>query len=675
MTRTRIGAFVVVALAVTLAIAIARARLDAQRIESQADVLRAAEAPANALWLDGLDLTKMVQRRGTPRAGGYGGASGRGAPPPLTLANVVYPHGIGTLSINELIVNLKGQATRFVSMIGIDDAAREGQGSVTVEVWVDNKKAFISSVIKAGDPPQLVDLNLEGAQFLELLIDDGNDVSTGDYADWAGALIYLKPGAIEKPESWSFPSEPPPTIASGWPAAPRINPPRIIGGTPGRPFLFRIPATGEAPLTFSARGLPAGLTLDAHTGIISGAITRESRSDVNVTVTNAGGTATRTLTIVGGADALALTPPLGWNSWNVWGASVDDAKVRAAADAMVASGLAAHGYQFINIDDGWEGQRDANGVLRPNAKFPDMKGLADYVHSKGLKIGIYSSPGPRTCQGLPGSLGYEEIDARTWAGWGFDLLKHDWCSYGSTRNNQPLADLQKPYAVMRDAINKTGRDIVYSLCQYGMGNVWEWGAEVGSNYWRTTGDLTDVWSNMAAVGFRQAGREKWSKPGHWTDPDMLVVGKVGWGPSVHDTRLTPNEQITHITLWAIQAAPLLLGADMGAFDKFTTDLMTNHEVLEVNQDVLGRGGSRVWQQERLEVWSKPLADGTHAVALFNRGLQAATVTARWSDLGITGAQPVRDLWQQRALGTFADRFSTVAPAHGAVLVKIGRPRP
>ena len=205
-----------------------------------------------------------------------------------------------------------------------------------------------------------------------------------------------------------------------------------------------------------------------------------------------------------------------------------------------------------------------------------------------------------------------------------------------------------------------------------MGNVWEWGEQVGGNFWRTTGDLTDVWSNMAAVGFRQAGREKWSKPGHWTDPDMLVIGKVGWGPNIHDTRLTPNEQITHITLWTIQAAPLLIGADMAQFDKFTTDLMTNHEVLEVNQDVLGRGGSRVWQQDRLEVWAKPLADGTKAVALFNRGLQAATVNAVWSDIGVTGRQPVRDLWQQRDIGTFADRFSTRVPAHGAVLVKVGR---
>lgn len=633
--------------------------------------LRGADAPQNAIWLDSLDLSKMVQRRGTPRPGKSG--AGRGDSP-LSLGGVTYAHGIGTLSINELIVDLKGQATRFVSMVGIDDAAGNGQGSVTVEVWVDNKKAFLSSVIKAGDPPQFVSVDLKGAHFLELLIDDGGDVSTGDYADWAGALLYLNPGASAKPESWTFPSEPAPPIASGRPSEPRINAPRITGGTPGRPFMFKIPATGEGPLVYSARNLPTGLNLDAATGIIAGAIARAGSTNVEITVSGPKGKATRPLTIVGGNDALALTPPLGWNSWNVWGGSVDDAKVRAAADAMVASGLAAHGYQFISIDDGWEGKRDANGVLQPNQKFPDMKALSDYVHGKGLKIGIYSSPGPRTCQGLAGSYQYEEIDARTWASWGFDLLKHDWCSYSGIAKDNSLAELQKPYIIMRDALKQVNRDIVYSLCQYGMGNVWEWGADVGGNYWRTTGDLTDVWSNMAAVGFRQAGREKWSRPGHWTDPDMLVIGKVGWGPNIHDTRLAPNEQITHITLWTIQAAPLLIGADMSQFDKFTTDLMTNPEVLEVNQDVLGRGGSRVWQQERLEIWSRPLADGARAVALFNRGLQAARVTARWPDIGVTGRQPVRDLWQHRDLGMFTGTFAADVPAHGAVLIKVGRPK-
>lgn len=279
-------------------------------------VLTGEDAPGGAIWLDSLDLTRMVQRRGTPRAARSG--AGRGNNPlPLSLGGIAYRHGIGTLSINELIVDLKGQATRFESMIGIDDAARNGQGSVTYEIWVDNRRAFTSPLMKAGDPPQRVSVDLSGARFMELFIDDGGDVSTGDYADWAGALIYLKSGATEMPESWTFPSEPPPPIASGWPDSPRINPPRITGGTPGRPFLFRIPATGREPLTFRATGLPGGLSLDAATGIITGRIARAGRTKVALEVTNEIGAAKSVLTIVGGDDALALTPPLGWNSWNV----------------------------------------------------------------------------------------------------------------------------------------------------------------------------------------------------------------------------------------------------------------------------------------------------------------------------------------------------------------------
>ena len=659
-------------LSTSIVIFSALAATPAQQAAVNPSELTGPAPPAGAIWLDSLDLKKMVQRRGTPRVGRSG--AGRGTePPPLMLGGVRYEHGIGTLSINELIVDLKGQATRFVSMIGIDDAARTGQGSVFYEVWLDDRRLYTSPLMKAGDAPQMVSVDVTGGRYLELFIDDGGDVSTGDYADWAGAAIYLKAGAT-KPETWTFPSEPAPPIASAWPATPRINPPRITGGTPGRPFLFRIPATGDAPLTFSARGLPAGLALDGKTGIISGQIATAGRTDVAITVANSKGRATRTLTIVGGDDALALTPPLGWNSWNVWGASVDDAKVRAAADAMVSSGLAAHGFQFVNIDDGWEGTRDANGMLQPNKKFPEMKALADYVHGKGLKIGIYSSPGPTTCQGLAGSYQHEEIDARTWAAWGFDLLKYDWCSYERIAKDRSLAELKKPYVIMRDALRKVDRDIVYSLCQYGMGDVWEWGAEVGGHYWRTSGDLTDMWSNMSSVGFRQAGREKWSRPGHWTDPDMLVVGKVGWGPTIHDTRLTPHEQITHISLWALQAAPLLIGADMTQLDPFTTALLTNHEVLDMHQDVLGRGAARIYQRERLEVWARPLADGTVAAGLFNRGLRPVKMTATWKELGISGRQLVRDLWLHRDLGTFDSAFAADVPAHGALLIKIGRPK-
>jgi len=296
-----------------------------------------------------------------------------------------------------------------------------------------------------------------GGHLLELVINDGGDTSNSDYADWAGAVIIMNPGASAKPETWTFPTETIQPIATSAPfaGAPRINAPFITGATPGRPFLFRVPASGDAPLSFSAAALPAGLVLEPKTGIISGVIAKAGRYDAAVTVTNAKGKVTHTLAIVGGVDSLALTPPLGWNSWNVWGTTVDDAKVRAAADAMVSSGLASVGFQYINIDDGWEGKRDANGVLVANEKFPNMKALADYIHSRGLKLGIYSSPGPSTCGGFAGSYQHEEADAKMWADWGVDLLKHDWCSYSRIAKDDSIAELQKPYN--RDA-RRAGED-------------------------------------------------------------------------------------------------------------------------------------------------------------------------------------------------------------------------
>lgn len=456
-------------------------------------------------------------------------------------------------------------------------------------------------------------------------------------------------------------------VAPAAPVKPDINGPRVVGATPGRPFVFLIPATGEGPLTFAAKSLPAGLTLDSKTGIISGTLEKAGTTAVELRVRGPKGNARRKLTIIGGDHKLALTPPMGWNSWNVWGTAVDAEKVRQAADGLVKSGLAAHGYQYINIDDTWEGKRDASGEITANQKFGDMKALADAIHSKGLKLGIYSSPGPETCAGFAGSFGHEEQDARTYARWGIDYLKYDWCSCKSK-------DLKEPYQVMRAALDKVDRDITFSLCQYGMGNVWEWGPEVGGNLWRTTGDITDRWESMAGIGFGQNGREKYAGPGHWNDTDMLVVGKLGWGKNLHASRLMPMEQVTHITLWSLLAAPLLIGCDLSQLDSFTIDLLTNDEVIDVDQDPLGQAASRRAQNGSTEVWARPLWDGTLAVGLFNRGEQAAMVTASLSDLGLKEFQPVRDLWQRRDLGDISGSFVTRVPAHGAVLVKIGKPR-
>jgi len=433
-----------------------------------------------------------------------------------------------------------------------------------------------------------------------------------------------------------------------------------------------VPATGQGPLIYAAEGLPAGLSIDASTGIITGSLRAPGRTVVTLGVTGPAGSTSSELTIVGGDDALALTPPMGWNSWNAWGAGVDDAKVRAAADAMVSSGLAAHGYQYLVIDDGWEGERDADGVLHPNEKFPDMKALADYLHARGLKLGIYSSPGPTTCQGLPGSWQHERIDAETWADWGVDYLKHDYCGYDRIAKDRSVAELRRPYDHMHQVLTGIDRDIVYSIGEYGWGDVWEWGESAGGHLWRTTGDLENSWANLESVGFRQAGREKYAGPGHWNDTDMLIVGTLSWGRGEPvPTKLTKNEQMLHLTLWAIQAAPLMIGADLAKLDPWTVDLLTNDEVLAVTNDTLGVAGGRVWKDGRLEVWARPLADGSRAVGLFNRGLVPYDVAVRFSDLGLSGEQPVRDLWRRQDLGTFTDVYPVEVPRHGAVMVRVG----
>ncbi len=463
------------------------------------------------------------------------------------------------------------------------------------------------------------------------------------------------------------------------PSSPKINGTQIYGVRPNSPFLYRIPATGKKPMEFSVLDLPEGLHLDPKTGIITGVIQRRGEYVITLKARNEIGTAEKKFKIVCG-DQIALTPPLGWNSWNCFASSVSDKKVRSAAEAMVNSGLVNHGWTYINIDDYWETKpgsddstlqgkpRDDNGYILPNKRFPDMKALGNFIHYKGLKMGIYSSPGPLTCGGCIGSFQHEERDAQKYGEWGIDYLKYDWCSYNGNRDS--LNDLMKPYFVMRDALNKINRDIVYSLCQYGMGNVWEWGAKVGGNCWRTTGDITDTWQSMSDIAFNQNGHEKYAGHGHWNDPDMLVVGMVGWGENLHPTRLTPNEQYTHISMWCLLSAPLLIGCDMTRLDDFTIGLLTNDEVLAVDQDSLGKQASRIFKEGDLEIWAKDLQDSSRVVGLFNRGNKEADITADFHLLGLKGKCLVRDLWRQKDIGEFEKEYHSVIPPHGVELLKI-----
>lgn len=357
-------------------------------------------------------------------------------------------------------------------------------------------------------------------------------------------------------------------------------------------------------------------------------------------------------------NGLARTPPMGWNSWNKFAGRVDDAAVRAMADAMVSSGMKDAGYQYINIDDTWEGSRDAQGNITTNKKFPDMKALADYVHGKGLKLGIYSSPGPNTCAGYEGSYGHEAQDARTYAAWGIDYLKYDWCG---ARNLYADEDMPQVYQIMGEALLATGRPIVFSLCQYGRLDVWKWGPDVGGNLWRTTGDIRDAWASMSRIGFSQDSLAPYAKPGHWNDPDMLEIGNGG---------MTDDEYRTHMSLWSMLAAPLLAGNDLRTMTPAIRDILTNREVIAIDQDPAGRQGRRTSATGETEIWTRVLADGSHAVAVFNRGAAPVAVPVRWGDLGISAHERVRDLWAHTDLSGKGLELSTTVPSHGVALWRV-----
>jgi alpha-galactosidase len=657
--------FFVLLMIAALAIVLPSCAQDAQTFQGM-------EAPGNAVWLDSLNLSFVRQGYGSPHAGRSVDDN------PITLDGVVYPHGVGTHAVSYMNIDLHGDATKFVSMVGVDDEKKGSDGSVVFFVYLDGKQVFKTPVMHPGEAPKMVSVDLTGAKHMQLKVGDANNGIDSDHADWAGALIYLVSDAKTKPNSIM-----PETPSSGparmiIPAAnphPEIHSPLITGATPGKPFLFLIAASGTRPFTYSTTKLPSGLVLNPKTGIISGSLKESGKWTVKLTVKGADGKTTRPLTIVGGEHKLALTPPMGWNSWNVWAGAIDQKKMEAAADAFIKTGLAQHGYQYVNIDDTWEDGRDAEGRILANKKFPDMKAMCEYIHSLGLKAGIYSSPGPKTCAGFEACYQHELSDAQSYAAWGFDYLKYDWCSYGQiAHGDNSLAMLQKPYILMHQMLDKVDRDILFSLCQYGMGDVWKWGAQVGGNCWRTTGDINDSWGSMNANYEAETNIAQYAGPGHWNDPDMLVLGMVGWG-NPHPTGLTPNEQILHFSMWCMLSSPLLIGCDLTRLDPYTLAILTNDEAIAINQDPMGKEASKVFHdQNGREVWARPLSDGTEAALLVNTSDDAPLkVTVTWQELGLKGKQPVRDLWLHKNVGVFGDSYTVEVPIHGGVLLKIGKP--
>jgi alpha-galactosidase len=527
------------------------------------------------------------------------------------------------------------------------------------------------------------------------------------------------------------------------PETPRINGARIFGVRPGHPFLFTVAATGQRPMTFGAEGLPDGLLLDNVRGRITGKLTEPGTYRVTLTAKNALGKDTRELRIVCG-DRLALTPPMGWNSWNAGGPHISAEKILANAKAMVDTGLQQHGWTYINIDDAWQGKRGGKlNAIQGNEKFPDMKKLAEDVHAMGLKMGIYSTPWETSYAGYVGGssdnadgkwdktlekdaagkkirhrgkYSFAWADARQWAEWGIDYLKYDWNPTQTQPSPTKFNDMEY-LREMSDALRYSGRDILYSYSNSApFSHVDE--MAIYTNAWRNTGDINDSWYSMSTKGF---DKDKWAPfagPGHWNDPDMLVVGLVGWAGTLHNTKLTPDEQYVHISLWSLVSSPLLIGCDMTKLDPFTISLLSNDEVLAVSQDPLGeqaisisrienpddsgddvqmlpprREGEQPREQRTpkgLEVIAKNLEDGSKAVGLFNRSTKAAKVTLKIEDLKkiddafarrweaalkenkdyAGGKWRVRDLWRQKDLGSFQNEFTADVNPHGVVLVQL-----
>ena len=445
-------------------------------------------------------------------------------------------------------------------------------------------------------------------------------------------------------------------------------------------------------MEFAVRGLPGSLKLDSKSGIISGT-TPNKRGDYKLTLEakNRHGSARRDLRLVVG-ETLSLTPQMGWNSWYTHYARVSDKVVREAADVMISSGMADFGYEFVSIDDCWARREDspnprhrgearaADGTILTNADFPDMKGLVDYIHSKGLRAGTYTSPGPLTCGKYTGAWQHEEQDAKTIADWGFDLLKYDLCSYRRTPGAKTLEEHKAPYAKMGGILKSMPRDIVMNLCQYGLEDVWKWGGEVGGQSWRTTGDLglekdTEL-PGFYSIGFKNAQQWEYAGPGKWNDPDYVLIGVVGdahvWqtGKAPERVKLTAHEQYSYMSMWALMASPLFFGGDMARLDDFTMNVLCNAEVIGINQDLLGKQAWIVRKTAEEFVLAKPLEDGSLAVGLFNLTRAVRPMAASWQELKLDGKRKARDLWRQKDEASGSGEVRRTVQAHGVSLIRL-----
>ncbi|MCW3081131.1 NPCBM/NEW2 domain-containing protein [Segetibacter sp.] len=613
----------------------------------------------------------------------------------LKMKGVYYSRGLGAQTVSVLAFNLNKNAKRFTAVVGADDKANKDI-AISFFVIADKKVLFESGKMKVGDAPKKVDVNLEGVKQLGLLVTDsvGGIGNKWTNCNWADAQLVMNEGT--KPEH--IPNNDEKYILTPPPAkTPRINSAKVFGATPHNPFFYTIAATGDRPMQFSAKDLPAGLTLDTNTGIISGSVKQRGTYSATLKAKNALGEATTKLKIKI-SDTIALTPPIGWNGWNSWANEIDREKVIASADAMVKMGLRDHGWTYINIDDAWQGKRGGElTALQPNEKFPKFKEMVDYIHSLGLKAGLYSTPYISSYAGYVGASSdfekggethesiivnrrsfnriakyqFETNDAKQMAEWGFDFLKYDW-----------RVDV-KSAERMSAALRSSGRDVVLSLSNSApFAHVEDWMRT--SNMYRTGPDIRDSWTSLYLTTFSLDKWGPYTGPGHWSDADMMIVGNVTTGPEMHATRLTPDEQYSHVSLFSLLAAPLLIGCPIEQLDAFTLNLLTNDEVIAVNQDPLGKAGRLMYEENGVQVWLKQLEDGAYAAGLFNIDEYGKTPQSyfRWGDepkrsfvfdfakAGLKGNMKLRDVWRQKDLGDFKGSFKTSISHHGVVMLKL-----
>lgn len=608
--------------------------------------------------------------------------------------------GIGGQSPMVLAFYLNKKALRFTALVGLDES---GNKDIPLSFYVvaDNKVLFAYLDMKHGDDPVKVDVDLRGVERFGLLVTDrvGGSNNKRTYANWANAKLEMLDGS--KPDYIPNVDEkylltPPPS------KSPRINSAKIFGATPGRPFLYTIAATGEKPLSFSAKALPKGLKLDSKTGIITGRVAQRGNYEVTLSAKNKHGQAQQKLLIKIG-DTIALTPPIGWNGWNSWARDIDQGKVIASAEAMVHKGLRDHGWTYINIDDAWQGTRTGpDTALQANEKFPDIKGMMDHVHSLGLKVGLYSTPYIASYAGFIGASSdypaggetqkifvpsrqpysriakyrFERNDAQQMAAWGTDFLKYDW--------RIDVASTER----MSEALKKSGRDIVFSISNNApFDKVNDWNRL--TNMYRTGPDIKDSWTSLYHTSFTLDRWAPYSGPGHWMDPDMMILGDVTIGPLMHPTRLTPDEQYSHVSIFSILAAPMLIGCPLERLDDFTLNLLSNDEVIAINQDPLGKAGRLALEENGVQVWLKPLEDGAFAVGLFNLAHFGKTPASyfRWGNeqpvafnldlqkIGLNGSYQIRDVWRQKDLGAFKGSYQTDIRYHGVVMLKLTPVKP